>query len=211
MNPGIEAYLFFVGFLLPGEVWCIWHNVLRQCWVWHDSLEERNKSAPEQRCSMWDFDILKLFSASEARLQSDVSDSPPMYLMVVLTCPCVPASVESRYSSSIYPPLAKRPIHQPNRKFSIDKYPKWWWSRTEQESPLFCVIVSGMLLLRKVQVVEVKLACVSSSAVYIAIQLWIPVVPWASQTLQILLVHQDSACLWALQCCMSTESFRTIS
>lgn len=39
------------------------------------TLDEWNKSAPEECHLTWAFDILKPFSAFEARLQSDMSDS----------------------------------------------------------------------------------------------------------------------------------------
>lgn len=39
------------------------------------TLDDWNKSAPEECHLTWAFDILKPFSAFEARLQSDMSDS----------------------------------------------------------------------------------------------------------------------------------------
>lgn len=188
MNPGIETFLFLCR--LPVTRWSMMYvtKCAMQCWVWHDSGWE------EQKCSWatllkWDFDILKLFSAFEARLQSDVSDSPPLYLMVVLTCPCAPA----RAAIQVLLQQRDQSTNQTENSLSISGDGALGW--TARESPLFCVIVTGMLLLRQVQGCWGKTCLCELSAVYIGIQLWVQAVPWPPQTLQMLPVHQDSACL----------------
>lgn len=131
---------FSVSFLLLGEAWCIWHNVLMLCWVWHGSLYERNKSAPEQCCLMWYFDILKLFSAFEARLQSDVSDSPPLYLMVVLTCPCVPANARIQVLFW-HISCSNKGTNPPTKQKTLSiKYPKWWWGPWPNRTGVTCLL-----------------------------------------------------------------------